>query len=197
MLSTYSLLAPLRKKLPATLFARWPGMTPIWNEAVSIGAPTQLQETSRGGLANIGEGFGVDRQSRHQPHRGGLWPRRTCSAERSNFRRHSRQRFRLRNIAIGGLHELAYLHHPGRGAPYGLTMAPVIKVASRTALAKRWKDVIDVNAGTIASGEETIEEVGKRIFDLVLDVASGRRQTWADRWGLHNEYAPFNPAPIT
>ncbi len=85
----------------------------------------------------------------------------------------------------------------GRGTPYGLAMVPVIKVASRTSLAERWKDIIDVNAGTIATGDETIQEVGKRIFDLVLDVASGRKQTWADHWGLHNEFALFNPAPIT
>jgi galactarate dehydratase len=85
----------------------------------------------------------------------------------------------------------------GRGTPYGLAMAPVIKVASRTPLATRWKDLIDVNAGTVASGDETIEQVGERIFRLILDVASGRKVTWADHWGLHNEFALFNPAPIT
>jgi galactarate dehydratase len=85
----------------------------------------------------------------------------------------------------------------GRGTPYGLAMAPVIKVASRTALAKRWSDLIDIDAGTIASGTETIEEVGERIFHLILDVASGRKQTCADHWGLHNEFALFNPSPIT
>jgi galactarate dehydratase len=85
----------------------------------------------------------------------------------------------------------------GRGTPYGLAMVPVIKVASRTPLAERWKDLIDINAGTIASGDETIEEVGKRIFDLILDVASGRKETWADHWGLHNEIALFNPSPVT
>ncbi len=85
----------------------------------------------------------------------------------------------------------------GRGTPYGLAMVPVIKVASRTSLAERWKDLIDVNAGTIASGDETIEQVGKRIFDLILDVASGRKETWADHWGLHNEIALFNPSPVT
>jgi galactarate dehydratase len=85
----------------------------------------------------------------------------------------------------------------GRGTPYGLAMAPVIKVASRTPLAERWKDLIDVNAGAIASGDETIKEVGERIFQLILDVASGRKETWADHWGLHNEFALFNPAPIT
>jgi galactarate dehydratase len=85
----------------------------------------------------------------------------------------------------------------GRGTPYGLAMAPVIKVASRTALAKQWPDLIDVDAGVIATGDATIIEVGELIFRLILEVASGRKKTWADRWGLHNELVLFNPSPIT
>jgi galactarate dehydratase len=85
----------------------------------------------------------------------------------------------------------------GRGTPYGLAMAPVIKVASRSALAERWSDLIDVDAGRIATGEATIEEVGEQIFHLILDVASGRKQTCADHYGLHNDFALFNPAPVT
>jgi galactarate dehydratase len=85
----------------------------------------------------------------------------------------------------------------GRGTPYGLAMAPVIKVSSRTSLAERWSDLIDIDAGTIATGDASIEQVGEAIFRLILDVASGRKQTCADHWGLHNEFALFNPAPIT
>jgi galactarate dehydratase len=85
----------------------------------------------------------------------------------------------------------------GRGTPYGLAMAPVIKVASRSTLAERWSDLIDVDAGRIATGEATIEEVGEQIFHLILDVASGRKQTCADHYSLHNDFALFNPAPIT
>jgi galactarate dehydratase len=85
----------------------------------------------------------------------------------------------------------------GRGTPYGLAMAPVIKVASRTPLAQRWRDLIDIDAGTIATGAATIEQVGWQIFNMVLDVASGRHQTWADHWGLHNDLALFNPTPLT
>ena len=85
----------------------------------------------------------------------------------------------------------------GRGTPYGLSMVPVIKVASRSTLAGRWSDLIDINAGTIATGEATIEEVGMQIFQMILDVASGRHQTWADHWGLSNDLALFNPAPVT
>lgn len=85
----------------------------------------------------------------------------------------------------------------GRGTPYGLAMAPVIKVATRTSLAKRWHDLMDVDAGRIATGEATIEQVGQEIFDLILDVASGGKKTWSDHWGLHNALTLFNPAPIT
>ncbi|HKO10710.1 MAG TPA: galactarate dehydratase [Acidobacteriaceae bacterium] len=85
----------------------------------------------------------------------------------------------------------------GRGTPYGLAMAPVIKVASRSSLAQRWRDLIDVDAGVIATGDATVAEVGEQIFRMILDVASGRKQTCAQRLGLHNDLALFNPAPIT
>jgi galactarate dehydratase len=85
----------------------------------------------------------------------------------------------------------------GRGTPYGLAMVPVIKVASRTSLAERWFDLIDLDAGSIATGEATIEEVGTHLFQMVLDVASGRKQTWTDKWGLYNDLALFNPTPLT
>jgi galactarate dehydratase len=85
----------------------------------------------------------------------------------------------------------------GRGTPYGLAMAPVIKVASNSGLARRWPDLIDIDAGRIATAEATVEEIGWEIFSLILDVASGRKKAWADRWGLHNEFALFNPGPVT
>jgi galactarate dehydratase len=85
----------------------------------------------------------------------------------------------------------------GRGTPYGLEMIPVMKVGTRDSLAEQWPDLIDVNAGRIASGEASIEEVGWEIFGLILEVASGRKATWAQRWGLHNDLCLFNPAPVT
>ncbi len=85
----------------------------------------------------------------------------------------------------------------GRGTPYGLAMAPVIKVATRTALSLRWHDLIDLDAGRIATGEASIAEVGWELFQLILQVASGRRQVAADRLGLHNDLVLFNPAPVT
>ena len=56
---------------------------------------------------------------------------------------------------------------------------------------------MDINAGRIADGEMTIEQAGWDMFRLLLDVASGRKKTWAEHWKLHNALALFNPAPVT
>jgi galactarate dehydratase len=85
----------------------------------------------------------------------------------------------------------------GEGSPYGLALVPVVKVSSRTALAERWPDLIDIDAGSIATGRATIQDVGWEIFRFLLEVASGRRETWAEHWGLQNALAPFNPGPVT
>ena len=85
----------------------------------------------------------------------------------------------------------------GRGTPYGLAAVPVIKIATRSELARRWHDLMDVDAGRIATGETTIEELGWELFHIILDVASGRRRTWTEKWKLHNALALFNPAPVT
>ena len=85
----------------------------------------------------------------------------------------------------------------GRGTPYGLAEVPVIKVATRTALAKRWHDLMDINAGTIADGQKSIEDVGWELFHVLLEVASGRKKTWAEHWKLKNALVLFNPAPVT
>ncbi len=85
----------------------------------------------------------------------------------------------------------------GRGTPYGLAACPVIKVATRSDLARRWHDLMDVNAGRIADGDATIEDTGWELFQLMLDVASGKKKTWAEQWKLHNALVLFNPAPVT
>jgi galactarate dehydratase len=84
----------------------------------------------------------------------------------------------------------------GRGTPYGLAAVPVIKVATRSELARRWHDLMDVDTGRVATGETDLKEMGWEIFRLMLDVASGK-QTCAEELGLHNSLALFNPAPIT
>ena len=93
-----------------------------------------------------------------------------------------------------GMNVLAFV--TGRGTPYGLAEVPVIKVVTRNELARRWHDLTDVNAGRIVSGDISIEDLGREIFHLILQVAGGKK-TAAERLGIHNYMAVFNPAPIT
>jgi len=85
----------------------------------------------------------------------------------------------------------------GRGTPYGLDIAPVIKVCSRKEMKNHWFDLIDISAGEVATGEKTIPQVGREIFDFILDVAGGVKQPFSDQYGFHNDMCIFNPAPIT
>lgn len=85
----------------------------------------------------------------------------------------------------------------GRGTPYGLATAPVIKVCSRNDMKDIWQDLIDVNAGPIATGEATIQEIGTLLFNEIIDVASGRKQSLAEKYEIYNDFTLFNPAPIT
>jgi altronate hydrolase len=63
----------------------------------------------------------------------------------------------------------------GRGSVFGCKPAPSIKLATNTPMYRHIEDDMDVNCGTILDGEETVQECGQRIFDLMLRVASGER----------------------
>jgi altronate dehydratase len=61
----------------------------------------------------------------------------------------------------------------GRGTTIGNAIAPVIKLASNTPIYERMKNDLDLSAGGVIDGAETIDEVGQRVFDHVIEVASG------------------------
>lgn len=61
----------------------------------------------------------------------------------------------------------------GRGTTIGNAIAPVIKLASNTPIFERMKNDLDLSAGGVIDGTETIDEVGGRVFDHVIEVASG------------------------
>ncbi len=63
----------------------------------------------------------------------------------------------------------------GRGSVFGCKPAPSIKLATNTPMYQRMEDDMDVNCGTILDGDESLQEVGQRIFDLMLRVASGEK----------------------
>jgi len=79
----------------------------------------------------------------------------------------------------------------GRGSCFGFKPAPSIKLATNSEMYRRMEEDMDVNCGIILDGEVTLEEMGQRIFDLILEVASGRR-TKSENLGLGNhEFTPW------
>ncbi len=75
----------------------------------------------------------------------------------------------------------------GRGTPTGSAIMPTIKVSTNTPMYESIPDLIDLDAGTIADGIETLAQVGDRIFDEIVQVANGKL-TKAERGG-HHEFA--------
>ena len=75
----------------------------------------------------------------------------------------------------------------GRGSPTGCPIAPVIKVASNSAMYHRLQDDMDLDAGVVVSAGESLDRVGRRIFNEIRAVANGQ-QTAAEAWG-HKEFA--------
>ena len=79
----------------------------------------------------------------------------------------------------------------GRGSCFGYKPAPSIKLATNTAMFRRMEEDMDINTGTILDGEETIEQVGQRTFDLLLRVASGEKSK-SEALGMgDNEFVPW------
>ncbi|HVR25576.1 MAG TPA: UxaA family hydrolase [Candidatus Polarisedimenticolia bacterium] len=74
----------------------------------------------------------------------------------------------------------------GRGTGIGNALGPVVKVSSNTLLWKNNEDM-DINAGTVLDRTETVEDVGRRIFEETITVASGQK-TVAEQSGIHNEF---------
>jgi altronate hydrolase len=78
----------------------------------------------------------------------------------------------------------------GLGTPTGNPVAPVVKIASNTALYDRMRDIIDINTGSVIEGTETIKEAGERILDYVIGVASGEIEIAAIRH-VQDDFIPW------
>ncbi|WP_053362755.1 UxaA family hydrolase [Bacillus sp. FJAT-27251] len=78
----------------------------------------------------------------------------------------------LTGMVAGGAQVVLFT--TGRGTPTGSPIAPVIKISTNTGIFERMHDNIDINAGTIIEGKETVQEVGQRIFDEIGLVSSGK-----------------------
>jgi altronate dehydratase large subunit len=81
----------------------------------------------------------------------------------------------------------------GRGSPLGAAIAPVIKVATNTDMYLRMRDDMDINAGAILDGTESLETMGQTIFQEILRTASGK-STSSETLG-HLEFAIHSVGP--
>jgi altronate hydrolase len=98
----------------------------------------------------------------------------------------------LAGLAAGGCNLIAFT--TGRGSAIGFPTVPVIKIASNSDTYRRMTGNMDIDAGAIAAGEKSVEQVGREIFAAVLETASGRR-TCAERMG-HKEFVPWRIGPV-
>jgi altronate hydrolase len=92
-------------------------------------------------------------------------------------------------LVAGGANVVCFT--TGRGSAYGCAPSPSLKLATNTALWKRQEEDIDINCGGILDGEGTVEEVGQKIFDLVLRTASGERTKSESHGYGQNEFVPW------
>ena len=98
----------------------------------------------------------------------------------------------LTGLAAGGCNLIAFT--TGRGSAIGFPTIPVLKIATNTHTFRAMPENMDINAGTIADGAATVQQVGRQIFEMLLDVASGRR-THSERLG-HKEFVPWRIGPV-
>lgn len=94
----------------------------------------------------------------------------------------------------GGANLVAFT--TGRGSCFGSFPSPTIKLASNSPMFRRMAGDMDLNCGTVIDGEETVEEVGERIFQAFIEIASGRKsRSEALRVGAE-EFVPW-PLGVT
>jgi altronate hydrolase len=98
----------------------------------------------------------------------------------------------ITGLAAGGVNLIAFT--TGRGSAIGFPNVPVLKIASNSNTYRRMTGNMDVNAGRIADGTASVEDVGREIFETLLRVASGER-TLAEKLG-HREFAPWRIGPV-
>ena len=79
----------------------------------------------------------------------------------------------------------------GRGSAYGCIPSPSMKLATNTPLYVKQTDDMDINCGEILDGGASVQELGKKIFERVLEIASGKKSK-SEEWGYgHLEFAPW------
>ncbi|MCO5092913.1 UxaA family hydrolase [Bosea sp. (in: a-proteobacteria)] len=84
----------------------------------------------------------------------------------------------------------------GRGSTAGYKPTPGLKLATNTPMYERMQDDMDINCGTIVTGDETVEEVGERIFRAMIETASGKPTLSEEHDYGHNEFVPWQVGAV-
>ena len=92
--------------------------------------------------------------------------------------------------AMAGAHANFMFFSTGLGTPTGNAVTPVLKIATNTEMASRLPDIIDFDAGPIIRGEASVEQLGDRLLEQTLEIASGRAQTRAQELG-QDDFLPW------
>ncbi|SHE98187.1 altronate hydrolase [Modicisalibacter ilicicola DSM 19980] len=85
----------------------------------------------------------------------------------------------------------------GRGSVSGFKPAPCLKLATNTAMYDSMQEDMDVNCGHVVDGTATVQEVGERIFERIIAIASGEPSA-SERLGYgNNEFVPWMVGAVT
>jgi altronate hydrolase len=90
----------------------------------------------------------------------------------------------------GGANLIAFT--TGRGSCFGCKPSPSIKLATNTPMYKRMAEDMDINCGEILDGGASVEEMGERVFKLLLEIASGKRSKSEELGYGEDEFAPWH-----
>ena len=84
----------------------------------------------------------------------------------------------------------------GRGSAYGCAPSPSLKLATNSALWQRQEEDMDINCGEIIDGGASVQEMGQRIFEMVLETASGRQSKSEAHGYGQNEFVPWQVGAV-
>ena len=138
-----------------------------------------------------GEVAGGHCQERHHQPGGRAGVRRAGDAARPRVHGHARayDPVSATGQVAGGANLICFT--TGRGSAYGCAPSPSLKLSTNTALWQRQAEDIDINCGDIVDGSASIDDLGERIFQLMLETASGRKSKSELHGYGQSEFVPW------
>ncbi|MFV0252697.1 MAG: UxaA family hydrolase [Beutenbergiaceae bacterium] len=85
----------------------------------------------------------------------------------------------------------------GRGSVFGCKPSPSIKLATNTAMYQRMSQDMDINAGRIVDGTASLLDVGREIYQELVEVASGKRTVSEELDVGQEEFIPWQLGAVT